>query len=89
MKEYHKWSKKLQKELIKLRNIRAGQVEKTRKKRGKELDRRAKSLRASFQISVGQMASLISENEQLRDTLSFKDHLYLYRSVLNQRGYED
>ena len=89
MKEYHKWAKKLQKELIKLRNIRAGQVEKTRKKRGKELDRRAKSLRGSYQISVDKMASLISENEQLRDALSFKDHLYLYRSVLNQRGYED
>jgi len=88
-KEYYKWSKKLQKELIKLRNIRAGQVEKTRKKRGKELEKRAKALRASYQINVGKFASLISENQQLRESLPFKDQLYLYHAVLNQRGYGD
>ena len=89
MKEYYKWSKKLQKELIKLRNIRANQVEKVRKKRGKELERRAKSLRASYQIDLDKFATLISENQQLREALSFEDHLYLYRAVLNQRGYGD
>jgi len=88
-KEYYKWSKKLQKELIKLRNIRAGQVEKVRKKRGKELEKRAKELRSSYQIDKGQFATLISESSRLRDSFSFKDQLYLYHAVLNQRGYGD
>ena len=87
MKEYHKWAKKLQKELVKLRNIRAGQVDKIRKKRGREMERKAKSLAASHQINVGKMATIISESERLRETLSFKDHLYLYHAVIAEAGF--
>jgi hypothetical protein len=81
MKQYIRWSKKLQELLIKLRAVKAGQVQKVRKIRGKELSKRAKALSASANISTSRLAKLISESEEVRNRLTFKEHLYLYNSV--------
>jgi hypothetical protein len=85
MKEYMKWTKRMQKALIKLRKIRVGQVERVRKTRGKELAKRARTLAAGFQHDIGkdQLVKIISENEQLREHLSFEKHLILYNEALN------
>ena len=77
-----KWSKKLQKLLVKLRSVRAGQVQKVRKQRGKEMSKRAKLLASSANVQPSRLAKLISESQRLRDSLSFKDQLYLYHSVI-------
>jgi hypothetical protein len=84
MKEYMKWTKRMQKALIKLRKIRVGQVERVRKTRGKELAKRARTLAAGFEHDLGkdQLVKIISENKQLREQLSFEKHLILYHEAL-------
>ena len=84
MKEYTKWTDRMQKALIKLRAIRVGQVEKVRKIRGKELAKRAKALSAGIEYDIGkdQLIRIISENEELRKNLSFKKHLILYNEAM-------
>lgn len=84
-KEYDKWTKRMQKALIKLRAIRVGQVEKVRKMRGKELAKRAKQLSAGLQYDLGhdQMIRMITENKKLRENLSFEKHLILYNEAMN------
>ena len=81
MKQYMKWSKKLQTLLVKLRSVRAGQVQKVRKDRGKELSKRAKLLASSANVQPSRLAKLISESEEVRNRLTFKEHLYLYNAV--------
>jgi len=83
-KEYDKWTKRMQKALIKLRAIRAGQVEKVRKIRGKELAKRARQLSAGFQYDIGkdQLVKIISESEELRERLPFEKHLILYNEAM-------
>lgn len=85
MKEYTKWTNRMQKALIKLRKIRVGQVERVRKTRGKELAKRARQLAAGLRYDVGhdQMIKIISENEQLRKGLSFEKHLILFNEAMN------
>jgi len=85
MKQYMKWSKKLQELLIKLRAIRAGQVEKVRKIRSKELKKRAKMLAAGINMSPTKLATLISESQEIRNRLSFREHLYLYDAALKKK----
>ena len=84
MKEYDKWTKRMQKALIKLRKIRVGQVERVRKTRGKELAKRARMLAAGLQHEVGkdQLVKMISENEDLRVKLPFDKHLILYNEAM-------
>lgn len=84
MKEYMKWTKRMQKALVKLRAIRSGQVQKVRKMRGRELAKRAKQLSAGLQHDIGKdrMISIISENHQLRKHLSFEKHLILYNEAM-------
>jgi len=74
----------MQKALIKLRAIRAGQVEKVRKIRGKELAKRARQLSAGFQYDIGkdQLVKIISESEELRERLPFEKHLILYNEAM-------
>jgi hypothetical protein len=83
-KEYDKWTKRMQKALVKLRAIRVGQVEKVRKMRGKELAKRARMLSAGIQHDIGkdELIRIISENEQLRESLSFEKHLILYSEAM-------
>jgi hypothetical protein len=85
MKEYDKWTTRMQKALVKLRAIRVGQVERVRKLRGKELAKRARQLAAGLQYAVGhdKMITIISENEQLRKGLPFEKHLILYNEAMN------
>ena len=70
----------MQKALVKLRAIRAGQVERVRKMQRKELMKRARTLAAGLQHDIGkdQLMSIISESQELRRRLSFEQHLILY-----------
>ncbi len=79
-KEYKKWTNRMQKALVKLRAIRAGQVERVRKMQRKELMKRARTLAAGLQHDIGkdQLMSIISESQELRRRLSFEQHLILY-----------
>lgn len=89
LKQYMKWSQRLQELLVKLRAIEAKEVEKTRKERGKELKKRAKLLAASINISPSKFTTLILENPVLRERLSFREHLYLYDAALKKKLNED
>lgn len=83
-KEYKKWTDRLQKELIKLRAIRAGQVQRVRKMQRKELMKRARAITAGFEHELGkdQLIKIISESEELRERLPFEKHLTLYNEAM-------
>jgi len=80
-KEYIKWSKRLQSQMVKLNQAKLGVEEKERKKRAKELAKKAKSIAASFQIPKSQMVNMIAEDKRIRQNLSFKTHLELYVAI--------
>jgi len=79
--EYIKWAKRVQQLIVKLNQAKADIDERQRKARGKELAKRAKSLRAGIELSKDQLVHFVSENETLRKQLPFKEHLKLYQIV--------
>ena len=80
-KEYIKWSRRLQQQMVKLRSAELGVEEKKRKKRQKELKKRAKSLAASYNIPKSQMVQVVSESTHIRNSLTFRKHIRLYNAV--------
>jgi len=80
-KEYVKWSRRLQQQIIKLRSAQLGREEKRRKKRQKELSKRAKALAASYHIPQSQIVKLVSESSDIRNSLTFRKHIKLYNAV--------
>lgn len=80
-KEYIKWSRRLQAEIIKLNQAKLGVEEKARKKRAKELSKRAKTLAASFQVSKTDLLSIVIESQTFRNNTPFKTHLEIYKAV--------
>lgn len=76
--EYIKWAKRVQLLTVKLNQAKAGVYEKQRIEKQKERLKKVKTLAASFQLSKNQIIKFISENEILRDKLSFKQHVELY-----------
>lgn len=80
-KEYIKWAKRVQVLTIKLSKAKLDVEEKTRKQRQKELEKSAKSLRASLDPSLtkSKIMSFVTENETLRKKLTFEQHLKLYQ----------
>ena len=83
-KEYEKWTDRMQKALVKLRAIRAGQVERVRKIQRKELLKRARAIAAGYEHDLGKerLLQIISESEEIRRKLSFEKHLILYHEAL-------
>lgn len=80
-KEYIKWAKRLQVQIVKLQQARLGQEEKERRKRGKELANKAKTISSSLQLSKSQMLKMISESDEFRKNLNFKDHVAIYNAA--------
>jgi len=80
-KEYIKWAKRLQMQIIKLRQAKLGQEEKERKKRAKELKKTAKNIAAGLEVSKGQLMHIVSEGKDFRKNLSFRDHVKIYNAV--------
>lgn len=80
-KEYIKWSRRLQQQMIKLNQAKLGTEEKERKKRQKELSKRAKTLAASHQISKSKLINIVTENKQFRQNIPFRKHLEIYQAV--------
>ena len=74
----------MQKALVKLRAIRAGQVERVRKIQRKELLKRARAIAAGYEHDLGKerLLQIISESEEIRRKLSFEKHLILYHEAL-------
>lgn len=80
-KEYIKWAKRLQMQIVKLRQAKLGQEEKERKKRAKELRKTAKKIADGLDISKSQLIHIVSEGQDFRKNLSFRDHLKIYNAV--------
>jgi len=78
-KEYIKWSKRVQLLIVKINQAKASQFEKQRKANQKQLNKKARSLRAGIELSTDQITKFISENENLRKQISFKQHLKLHQ----------
>ncbi len=78
--EYIKWSKRLQQQMIKLHQAKLGTEEKERRKRGKELEKKAKTIAAGYKIPKSQMLNMITEDKRFRQ-LPFKYHIELYKAV--------
>lgn len=76
-KEYIKWSKRLQQQIIKLNQAKIGREEKERIKYQKNLQKRAKNLAASYNLSIHQMKKVVVEDSRFRK-LPMKMHLELY-----------
>ena len=79
-KEYIKWARRLQQQIVKLNKAKLGREEKYRKRRAKELSKRAKTLAASYKISKSQMLNMLAEDSRFRK-LPFKHHIRLYQAV--------
>ena len=77
--EYIKWAKRVQQLIVKLNQARADIEEKQRKQRQKELTKRARALRASVELPKDQLINFVSENSDLRQRLTFRNHLKLYQ----------
>lgn len=82
-KQYIKWVKRVQQQKTKLAKAKIGIEAKQRKQKDIEMKKRLKSIQSNFQISKSQYVDLISENEYLRDNISFHQHLKLYQSIIN------
>jgi hypothetical protein len=80
-KEYIKWSKRLQQQIVKLHQAKLGVEEKERKKRAKELQKRAKTISSSFQVSKSDLLNIVTESESFRSNVSFRNHLQIYKAV--------
>lgn len=80
-KEYIKWARRLQSQMVKLNQAKLGTEEKERKKRQKELSKRAKTLAASHQVSKSKLINIVTENKQFRQNIPFRKHLEIYQAV--------
>lgn len=87
-KEYIKWARRLQSQMVKLNQAKLGTEEKERKKRQKELSKKAKTLAASYQISKSRLINIVTENKQFRQNTPFRKHLKVYQ-VINSIKEED
>jgi hypothetical protein len=80
-KEYIKWSRRLQSQMIKLHQAKLGEEEKARKKRAKELAKKAKAISSSFQVSKSDLLNIVTESKTFRENTSFRNHLQIYKAV--------
>jgi len=80
-KEFIKWSRRLQSQMVKLNQAKLGVEEKIRKKRAKELAKKAKTIAASYQIPVSKVFNLVSEDKRVRENLTFRTHLKVYHAL--------
>ena len=80
-KEFIKWSKRLQQQIIKLNQAKLGREAKERAKYQKTLQKRAKNLAASYQLPISRMKQVVAEDKSFRDKLSMKSHLELYATL--------
>jgi len=82
-KEYIKWSKRLQQNMIKLNQAKLGTEEKERKKRQKELAKKAKDIADGYQIPISKIVSIVSEDKKFRQNIPFRQHLRIYEAVVS------
>lgn len=75
MKEWTKWSKRVQQLLIKLNNAKAGNLRKSQKARMKNLKNKGQKLMAGVELT----GNVISESAEIRKEFSFEDHIELYK----------
>jgi len=87
-KEYIKWAKRLQDLLVRLNQEKTEVAAKKRKEAAKAAVQRAKAMRAHYQIPKKDFLKIISENQTLREKLPFRDHIYLYYSLLKEEEYK-
>lgn len=88
-KEYIKWSKRLQQQMVKLNQAKLGREEKSRKQKQKELAKKAKTIAASYQLPKSKLLNIITENERFRQNISFRQHIQIYQAVSLIKEEED
>jgi hypothetical protein len=83
--EYIKWAKRVQMLTVKVNKAKLDVEEKLRKQNQKTLVKRAKALRASFNLTPAQFKYVVLENKELRKALKFSDHLRLYNTCISEQ----
>jgi hypothetical protein len=81
-KEYVKWSKRLQQQIIKLNQAKLGKEQKEREKYQKKMVNRAKTIASSYQVPMSQMKTIVTEDIRFRK-LPMRVHLELYSTFSN------
>jgi len=80
-KEYIKWSKRLQQQMVKLNQAMLGREEKTRKQKQKELAKKARTIAANYQLPKSKLLNIVIENKQFRQNIPFRQHVQIYQAV--------
>jgi len=88
-KEYIKWSRRLQQQMVKLNKASLGTEEKLRKQRQKELAKKAKTLAAGYQVPVSKLLNIVTESKQFRQNIPFRQHLKIYQAVNSIKEEDD
>jgi len=83
------WVKRVQQQKTKLAKAKIGIEAMARRKKDVEMQQRMKTVQASFKIPKDKLIDLISENEYLRENITFKQHLKIYHTVLNLKEEDD
>jgi hypothetical protein len=84
-KEYIKWAKRLQQQMVKLNQAKLGREEKVRKEKQKELAKKARTIAASYQLPKSKLLKVVTENKQFRQNIPFRQHIKIYQAVSSIR----
>ncbi len=80
-KEYIKWSKRLQVQIVKLQQAKLKVNEKERQRNQKTLLKKAKNIAAGFNLKKSDLMDVITEDKQFRKQTPFREHLKVYKTV--------
>ena len=82
-KAYIKWAKRLETQTIKLSQAKLGVERDRRKRRQKELMKRAKGIgiTAGYQVPKSKLLKIIAEDERIRQSIPFRQHIQIYQAV--------
>ncbi len=80
-KQYIKWSKRLQQQMVKLNQAKLGREEKGRKQKQKELSKKARTIAASYQLPKSKLLKVVTEDKRFRQNTSFRQHIQIYQAI--------
>jgi len=80
-KEFIKWSKRLQQQIIKLQQAKLGVEEKKRKLKSKELSKKIRTITNNYNLPKSQLMKIVVESKRLRQSIPFRNHLKMYQRV--------
>lgn len=81
-KEYVKWAKRLQQQIVKLQQAKLRMREKAFKARQSDnATGAAESLAAKYNLSKADLMNVLKEDKQFRQSIPFREHIKLYKTV--------